>query len=181
MKRLNNILNKKNAGRILFLLAITGIALVYLSGFIGKGEKETEQTDTDEQYVEQLEEKLASVVEGITGEKSVQVLVSLESSKETVYADLVDESNDKSNDYEGDATKKTQEKSDTKQSLILVEDKDGGQQALVITTIAPTVRGVVVVSSQAENELVKERIVTAVTTALNIPSKKVCVVGGYQP
>ncbi len=180
MKRLNEILNKKNAGKVLFFLAITGIVLIYLSTFTGKGGKDKVKVDTDEQYVEQLEDRLASVVEGITGEKNAQVLVSLESSKETVYADLVDESNDKSNDYEGDATKKTQEKSDTKQSLILVEDKDGGQQALVVTTIAPTVRGVVVVSSQAENEQVKERIVTAVTTALNIPSKKVCVVGGYQ-
>ena len=50
MKKLNDILNKKNAGRILFLLAITGITLVYLSGFIGKGEKEAEQTGKQRRY-----------------------------------------------------------------------------------------------------------------------------------
>lgn len=181
MKRLNEILNKKNAGKILFAVALVGIVLIYLSTVIDKDENNVRQVDTDAQYVEQLEERLSSVVSSITGEKDVQVLVSLESSEETVYADLVDQSNDKSNDYEGDSTTKSQEKSDTKQSLILVEDKDGAQQALVITTIAPTVRGVVVVSAHAENEEVKERIVAAVTTALNISSKKVCVVGVYEP
>ncbi len=179
MNHIKDILKGKNAGKIMFAAVLIGIVLIFLSSLKDKDSPKREQADTDAEYVEQLEDKLSSVVTSITGEKNVQVLVSLESSTETVYADLIDQSNDKTNDVDGDASQKTQEKSDTKQSFILVEDKDGGQQALVVTKIAPTVRGVVVVSKQAENELVKQRIVDAVTTALNISSKKVCVVGGY--
>ena len=78
---------------------------------------------------------------------------------------------------ESDSNKK-QEKSDRKQKYILVEDADGGQQALVVTTLSPGIRGVVVVSELAADPLMKESILHAITTSLNIPSKKVCVVEG---
>ena len=133
--------------------------------------------DDTARYQAELESKLAQVVARLTGEDDPAVFVTLEGSEEIVYADMVDQSDDRSEDNAGAESRKTQLKSDRKQNYILVEDADGGQRALVVTTRAPTVRGVVVVTSGAADPDLREQIVTAVTTALNLSSKKVCVVG----
>lgn len=180
MKNWRKLVDKKYAGKFLFILALAGMALIFFSTLDVKKEETASDEEPETDYSQQLEQKLSAVVSKITGEKSVEVFVTLENGQETIYADLVDESNDRTEDTDGKSSQKTQEKSDTKHSVILVEDKDGAQKALVVTTMAPTVRGVVIVSEYASNEAIRESIVTAVTTALNISSKKVCVVGVYE-
>ena len=169
-------MSSKKGGWVLVVTAILGMLLIYASSHIQKAESVPEQ-DASAAYVDQLEEKLCRVVSRMTGEDDPEVLVSLESSEEVVYADMLDQSQDRSENTEGDDYQKTQEKSDTKQNYIVVEDADGSQKALVVTTLSPSVRGVVVVTAYADDPTVREEIIQAVTTALNLSSKKVCVVG----
>ena len=56
-----------------------------------------------------------------------------------------------------------------------VTDSQGTEHALAVTEIEPKVKGVIVICSGGENPIVKQRIAEAVTTALNIPSKRVCI------
>ena len=58
-----------------------------------------------------------------------------------------------------------------------VEDADGNQHALTITQTHPEIQGVVVVSAFADNPAVREKLLTAVCTALNLSSARVCVTG----
>ena len=95
-----------------------------------------------------------------------------------MYADKIKSSNNLTEDNQGEDKTKLNEKQDKEQNYIIIEDSDGGQKALVVTTLSPTVRGVVVVSKYANDEAVSESIINAVTTALNISNRKVCVVGG---
>ena len=66
------------------------------------------------------------------------------------------------------------ERMDTKESVIIV-DTENGRQGLLVTEIQPTVKGVVVVCRGGDQPIVQERIVSTITTALNISSKRVCV------
>lgn len=175
MNKIKEFLSKKN-NNLIFILALVGIALVFISSldlnFNSGNDDETVN------YEAELEEKVKNVVCKITGERNVEVFITLESSEEIVYADKIKSSNNLTEDNQGEDKTKLNEKQDKEQNYIIIEDSDGGQQALIVTTLSPTVRGVVVVSKYANDEAVSESIINAVTTALNISNRKVCVVGG---
>ena len=135
---------------------MAGILLIFLSGLFGQksGKEEVPQTVSTEDYAHQLEESLLEIVRAITGEDDAQVMVTLESSSRQVYAQ-----------EEKKSAGNTQEQSD--QSTIRSQS----------TEISPEVRGVVVVCGNSENVELQQSIIDAVTTALQISSTRVCVVG----
>ena len=170
------LMRSKKGGWILVAAALLGMLLIYLSTRSTPAKTSDSDSNSDRYRIE-LETKLSQIVSRITGEKAPEIFVSLEGSEEVVYADRMDQSDDRLENSDGGDSNRKQEKSDRKQNYILVEDADGGQKALVVTTLSPTVRGVVVVTEAADQPTIREQIFQAVTTALNIPSNKVCVVG----
>ena len=68
--------------------------------------------------------------------------------------------------------------SESKQTYITVKTADGGEQALLVTTEMPEVRGVAIVCEGGDDGETNEKIQNAVTAALNITSKRVYVAGG---
>ena len=75
-----------------------------------------------------------------------------------------------STESSGDKTSGTSEV-----SYITVRDANGSERALAVTEVQPTVKGVVVVCPGGEEPVVQQRIISAVTTALDISSKRVFV------
>ena len=61
-----------------------------------------------------------------------------------------------------------------------VRGSDGSEQALPVTEKQPVVRGVVVVCTGGGDPAVCESVTTAVTTALDISSARVCVLEANQ-
>ena len=129
--------------KILIALGLTGILLICLPSFFG-GSKKNETVRGGEINVEEyragLEKSVEEIVSSITGSKSVKVVITLESGIIYSYADT----------NEGTSANKTgsgQEStsSESKQSYITVKTADGGEQALLVTTEMPQVRGVAVV------------------------------------
>ena len=59
----------------------------------------------------------------------------------------------------------------------LVKAADGSQKPLIVTKTEPEIRGVVVVSRGGGDPKMREKIVEAVKTALDLSSTQVCVVG----
>ncbi len=162
--------------KILIALGLTGILLICLPSFFG-GKKKTETKESGEISIEEyragLEKNVEEIVSSITGSKNVKVVITLESGIIYSYADT----------NEGTSANKTgsgQEStsSESKQSYITVKTADGGEQALLITTEMPQVRGVAVVCEGGDDEIINEKITNAVTAALNITSKRVYIAGG---
>ena len=178
MNRLKKILKGDKATKIIFICGMVGIVLIFISTLnINTGGKSTSvNKSTADDYAEKIETQLSEVVCKITGEKSVKVMVSLDSSGEVIYADAKSISTNNVTDQGSDSKYKSQVTDNTEQNYIIVKDSNGDQRALIVSELSPTVRGVVVVTGYADNPAVAERITSAVTTVLNIPSKKVCVV-----
>ena len=65
------------------------------------------------------------------------------------------------------------ERSTAEEKYVIVNNGNGAQPVL-IAEISPRIRGVVIVCSGSESA--KSAIQSAVTTALDIPSMKVCVI-----
>lgn len=179
---MNDVINKltekiKNP-KILVAAGLVGMALIFLSSFIGGGDKSGEKTPSGEnitadEYRAQLEDSIEEIVKSITGSGNVKVVITLESGIKYSYADI----------KEGVSADKTESdskstSSELKQSYITVKSADGGEQALLVTTEMPEVRGVAIVCEGGDDEQINEKIQNAVTAALNITSKRVYIAGG---
>lgn len=178
-KRTAELLKGGKAQKILVAAGLAGMILILLSQFWPK--KTEEQSDTvpvassftAEQYAEQTEKRLSELIAHIAGAGECQVMVTLENGVEYVYANQQKINSDRVEDT-GTNSSKLSEKEDSEQSVIMVETENG-RQGLLVTEIQPTIRGVVIVCEGGGQEEVAQRIVSAVTTALNISSKRVCV------
>ena len=102
-------------------------------------------------------------------------MVTLENGIEYVYANSQKKSNDNTQDFDEGANKKSTDKNTLEQDVTVIDGKDG-KQALVVTELEPTVKGVVVVCEGGGDIKVVENLTNAVTTALNISSTRVSVI-----
>lgn len=178
---MNNIIekykNKLKNPKFLILIGSIGILLILLSSFFTKNDPSpTQGTFTEisaEEYRKGLEESITEIVKGITGSKDVTVVVTLESGMRYKYADVT----------EGSSADKTEDNtvsssSEMKQGYITVKTSDGGEQALIVTTQMPEIRGVAIVCAGGDNSVIAEKIENTVTAALNITSQRVHIAGG---
>ncbi|MBE6787288.1 MAG: hypothetical protein E7537_02960 [Ruminococcaceae bacterium] len=179
---MNNIISKyaekvKNP-KALIIIGILGIALIFLSNV---GAKDTKNANTAKtapeistlEYREMLEKDIKEIVKEITGSKKATVVVTLESGMKYKYADWA----------EGSSADKTEEgtsssSSELKQGYTTIKTESGGEEALLVTTQMPEVRGVAIVCLGGDNELIAQKIENAVTAALNITSQRVHIAGG---
>lgn len=119
---------------------------------------------TAEDYTRALSAQIAQMVSAITGESEPQVTVTLRTMGETVYATEDKQSEKSAEEYSGESLNRTQTDGDT-------------QKPLIVTKTEPEIRGVVVVSRGGSDPKMREKIVEAVKTALDLSSTQVCVVG----
>ena len=115
-------------------------------------------------YAKQLETRLAELIRSIDGAGKTQVLVTLRTGEETVWA-----RND-SMDSEADTSRVQSE-----QTYVLVRS-GSDETGLQLKTITPTVQGVAVVCEGADDPQVQQRITRTVTAALGIGAGHVSVV-----
>ena len=151
-------------------LGICGMALIGLASFWEPGEPapSSQQPPSSEDYAAQLEEDLCRMVSAITGEAAPTVVVTLEDEGQSQYAADLREN---SQQEEGRSTLEREE------AYVLVEDREGSERALTQRHSLPQVRGVVVVSRAAGDPAVREELLLALCTALDVSSAKVYVTG----
>lgn len=159
-------------GKIIVAVGLLGMALILASEFWPKKTADTGAARaTAEEFVQKTETKLETLIGSIEGAGQCQVMVTLENGVEYVYATQQKVNTDQVEDKGGD---KTSQKNNTEENIIIV-DTDNGRQGLLVTEIQPTVKGVVIICEGGDQPIVQERVIKAVTTALNISSKRVCV------
>lgn len=164
--------------KVIIIAGLIGIALIFLSGFFKSEPKKEkikiEDINTQEYRIE-IEKSLNEIVCSIKGAGKSKVLVTLENGTKNVYATEQKTNKEALEDKSNGETTKKKESDDSEVKYIKVKDSNGTEQALSVTQIQPTVKGVVIVCDGGDDPAVQERIVNAVTTALNITSKRVCV------
>ena len=175
-EKLKSYLTLLQKPKVLIIVGVIGILLIFLSSFIGKSDSNGTDTLNEgfsvEEYKESIEENLKDIVKEISGDKKAEVVVTLESSIEYSYADITEESlSDKS-----DASSQAAE-SQSKNEYIIIKDSDGSEKAVLIKAKLPEIRGVAIVCTDGDNELINLKITNAVTAALNITSKRVYICG----
>ena len=164
--RLKTVISEKNKVLLLILLGVAGILLV-LWGYLAPpgGEKEvlTEKTENSfktMEYISDIENKIRSITEKITGSTDVSVIVSTESGTEYVYV-----SNES---VYGD--KNTRE-------YITVKNESGRYELVLAKEVYPEIKGVSIVCPGGDDSRVQRKILDSISTAFGISKNRICIVG----
>ena len=115
------------------------------------------------------------MISAIEGVGSAKVLITLESGSTNIYAQEKKAVSDTAENVGSGSEKKLEQKESTEEKYIFVEDENGRRQALLITTVEPVVKGVVIICDGAEDPKVRLRVLNAVTVALEISSARVSI------
>ena len=149
--------------RLFIIVAgIVGVLLLVVSEFIPESEEDVEITENDDEmsftsYEKDIEERLKNLIESIDGAGNVQVMVTIESGDEKVYAT---------------ESKKTENNEEKNYVLVDIEGSDSG---LLLKIAQPEIRGVAIVCQGADSPTVRNAVVGAVTSVLGISSNRVNV------
>lgn len=169
--------------KLIVALGIAGMALILLSQFIGSRDARPDEAFLESaqftagDYTLELEAKLVELISGMDGAGETKVMITLENAGETVYAQEEKRNTDRQQEPAGaEAVGKVYQKENVEQKYIIVDSGNGKREALVKTRLEPRIQGVVVVCEGAANIRVERDIIHVVTTALNIPTTRVCVV-----
>ncbi len=148
---------------LIIVVGLAGILLLAFSEFLPEKEKDSEpvaesKTDSDfNSYENDLEDRLKVLLESINGAGKVQVMITVESGDEKIYAT---------------ETERSDKNEDKKYVLI---DADGNNNGLLLKVAQPEIRGVAVVCQGADSPEVKRQITDAVTSVLGISTNRVSI------
>ena len=104
------------------------------------------------------------------------MLVTIEKSSEQVYATEEKTSTQTQQDKNTSSTTKNQSNNSNETKYLVIKNSDGTQQPIAVTEVQPIVKGVVVVCDGGNNPMIQQKVIQAVTTALDITSTRVCVI-----
>lgn len=164
MTRLAFGLEKKKT-IILAVLGIVGIILVVL-GYLApwkknnSSDKENLNSSGTMEYIRDIENKIRSMTEKITGDTNVSVIVSTENGTEYVYVSNENiDGNDISKEY------------------ITIKNEKGTNELVLLKEVYPTITGVSIACPGGDDSSVKRKIIDLVSTAFGLSKNRICVVG----
>ena len=154
------------------LIGIIGIMLIVTdSSSMDEKEKYVQQDTLLQEYKVKIEKELTEFLETVEGVGEVKVIISLESGQENIYAQK--EKNSNNIKQEKNAENYTDSSSYENEYVII--KNTGTEQALIEKTIQPTVQGVAVSCSGADDISVVSAVTNSVSVVLNVPTHKICV------
>lgn len=175
-EKLKNFTQNKKRLDLVVALGLCGILLLLLSEFslgggkAGKTTQANQPADTTGNYAKELSDQLEQLLGQMQGVGKIQVMLTLESGSQAVYATTVKTSTT-TNGLE-------QQQNTTQQSYeddyVLVDGADG-KQALVEVTQMPEVRGVVVLCEGAGDIATVKQVTDAVSVVLGVSTNRICV------
>lgn len=153
-------LSKKN---IIIVIAVIGILCIALSeiNFSGSEKKDASNEENYADYVDSLNNELTELISSIDGVGDCRVMITLKSTKESVYAKNTESSNTDSSNSENNE--------------YVIYDGESGDSPLLLKEKYPSVEGVAVICSGGDNIVVKEKIIDCVCALFNISATRVSV------
>ena len=162
---IKNLVKKLNLGHNGYLIIIILVGVLFMLIPSNNKDSKKDVTTKDEIYID-YEKDLEDILSTIEGVGKVKVLLTYASSFEKSIA--YEKNTDKNEKKDGDSIVNEI----SSQNNVVMSDGE----PFVIKEIYPEIQGVIVASEGADDIIVKQNILQAVTTALAIAPHKVCVV-----
>ena len=153
--------NKKSETIVVILLVIVAIFIYTSASSLFKSNESTTNLSTNE-YVNQLEQRLSKVLSNVKGAGNVSVMITVEGGSEITIATSTEE---KVNSTTGTTSNQS---STIKEEPIII-----GNQPVVLIEKYPTIKGVIVVATGANNIQVRLELLKAVQAVLEVDANDV--------
>lgn len=152
------------------LVFVIGIALLLLP--IGKSSKKAEATpssteQTDEEYLNELETRLAALLSQIKGAGEVQVMLTLQTGSRTEYQFDTQISSD---------TDGTENRSSEERKTVILSEGSAYDKAAVSAVRYPQFQGALIVCEGADHPAVRLDLINAVSALTGLNSSQITVV-----
>lgn len=138
------------------------------------GQSKSSENQVIKDYEAAYETQLKEALEGIRGVSDVTVVVNVEATERRVLEKNKVTQSQITDEVDREGGKRKVEDSSTDEQVVIIRDGEK-EVPIVLETLKPEIRGVLVVANGAENIQVKKWIVEAVTRALDVPSHRVAV------
>lgn len=176
--------DKKNYYNLLFIIFLGILLLIFNNNFLKSNKKENNSINYKTELLEpniennntyeiQLEKRLENILSQVAGVGNVEVMITLENSKEIVTKDdsIKEDSNTSEEALNGD---KRQILSNKSQSTTV---KISGDEPLILKEISPKIAGVLIVAQGGGNLETKNMLIKATNALLGVEVHKVEVLG----
>lgn len=159
VKKILEKIKKDKRMAAIICVGLAGIILLTLSEIFPQKEDESkaETSQISDSYEEDIERRLTSIVSAINGAGRTQVMVTLDSGDENVYA----------------VKEKSNESSLEREYIVIENDSD--ESGLLLKVIEPEVRGVAIVCDGADSANVRQEIVSTVSAVLGISTNRISI------
>ncbi|MBQ3431795.1 MAG: hypothetical protein IJG23_03325 [Clostridia bacterium] len=164
---------KEKRLKIILIVGIIAIAGIFLSeSFSAKSKTDSVQENSEKEqrlreYETLTEQKLQKILALIDGIGNCRVMLTLESSEQSVYSSDLESQTQEG----GDSSSSSQ-----KNQYVIVDDN--GQKPVLEKEIEPKIRGVIVVCEGADDVYVRSAVIDSVRAALGISGANISVVRG---
>lgn len=168
---LKRLLPEGKGSRMIFLAGISLLFLIVCLYFFQKNDMKKEEKNivSSNEYVSETEKRLEEILSGVRGVGNCSVLITLESGVEYVYAEEEKYSTDSTS---SDSRTQTGE---NRQKSYATTKASGTESPVVVTEIAPSIKGVAVICDGGGSTSVKSVITEVISKALGISGDKIAI------
>lgn len=166
----------------MYVLGSLGILFILFGGMSGKKvvsppvQVASQQTVSDkmsmEEYENYYDKKLADILNQIQGVSDASVVINIDSTEEVVYATSGQDQRTTTQETDKSGGSRTITQVNENKQLVILK---GGDQPVIIKTVKPTVRGVLVVAKGADQIKAQVAITEAIQRLLDVPPHKISI------
>ena len=138
-----------------------------------KEQKNTAAASENEAYITDLENKLVHILEQTDGVGQVEVMLTLEASRESVLNK--DDIEDLESEKETSDGAENERRSSRREQETILADAEGDSAPYVVKELEPAVAGVVIACEGADSNTVKEAVTEAAQVLFGIPVNRIKV------
>ena len=165
-KFVGEIVNTKDKKQIIIIVAFIGVALILLSELMPANSTNQSKSNQDTpydytEYTKDLEKKTTDFISSIEGVGRCKVMITLDVSDESVYAKNIDETRENG--------------SYSKNSEYVLYEENNNDTPILVKQYFPKVKGVAVTCNGGDDVVVREKIVSGISSLFGIPSTKISV------
>lgn len=170
--KISKLLTGKSRVKVYTFLGIAAMLLLFLSEIIPSDKKQQnaeakDQISTDPAYsqTKKCEQRLTELLSKIKDVGNAEVILSCEGSEEYIYAE----------DISSDNALQESGSSEKLQSKLVLTERSGTKEPIVRKVMMPKFNGALVICDGGGSLNVRERVIKAVSAALDLPTNKICV------
>ena len=169
---LRRLIGSKSRVKVYTIMGIAAMILILVSELVStdkksenKSQKMSVRTDSATLRTEEYEKKLTDMLSKIKDVGTAEVILSCDGSEEYIYAE----------DVSSDIALHENNNSEKLQNKIILTERSGVKEPVIKKVMMPRFNGALVICDGGDSITVRERVIKAVSAALDLPISKICV------